>query len=255
MPRVRTIIVCFLLLVSTVGWSYAQETPPQQPKPVVVNFFVGVDTASLNQLIVIVDNQIRAGAKKITILVSSIGGDPAAAFTAYNYLRGIPAEVTTVNMGNVDSAAAILYCAGKHRYTLDGTRFLLHGVSIPVQANSLINAQDLENNLSLVKNRNQMIARVLAANTNKEEVEITDMLRGQTILNPEDAKKWGLVDEVRKEFLEPGATLVTLLAPPSQTVPIMKPAGFRTLPATPVTPQWQGLGQAPEASTQAQGNQ
>ncbi len=212
---------------------------------------MGLDTGSLNQLIALVDNQLRTGTKRITILVSSIGGDPAAAFTAYNYLRGIPAEVTTVNMGNVDSAAAILYCSGKHRYSLEGTRFLLHGVSIPVQANSLINAQDLENNLSLVRNQNQMIARVLAANTNKKEGEINDLLRGQTILGPEDAKKWGLVDEVRKEFLDPGATMVTLVVPPSQAVPVIRPTGFRTTPVTPISPQWQGIGQAPESSTQA----
>jgi hypothetical protein len=95
-----------------------------------------------------------------------------------------------------------------------------------------------------------MIARVLSANSNKKENEITDMLRGQTILNPEDAKKWGLVDEVRKEFLEPGSTLVTLLAPVSPLVPTIKPAGFKTLPATPISPQWQGIGQAPEVSVQ-----
>jgi hypothetical protein len=92
MLRVRSILLFSLLAVASL--LRAQEQQAQPPKPVVINFFVGVDTNSLNQLIGIVDNQLRAGAKKITILVSSIGGDPAAAFTAYNYLKGIPASRT-----------------------------------------------------------------------------------------------------------------------------------------------------------------
>jgi len=136
----------------------AQQQPPQPPQPpqpetqtVVINFFVMTTPDSINQLISIVDNQLRQGAKKIVILISSIGGETTSAFTAYNYLRGIPAEVTTFNIGNVDSAATVLYCAGKNRYSLPGTRFLIHSVSVQAPTNSQLDATALQTQLALVQ--------------------------------------------------------------------------------------------------------
>src|ERR1035437_5516850 len=208
-----------LLLATAFGCAGARAqvaAPPGAPlvppiqRPIVINFFVGVDTNSVNQLIGLIDNQIRAGSTDFTILISSIGGDPAAAFTAYNYFRGIHAQITTVNMGNVDSAAAILFCAGTKRYALANTRFLLHGVSIPVQGNTLINAEGLENNLALVHNQDQMVVRVLAATTNKKDADLEKVVQGQVILGPEDAKAWGLIQDIRVEFMPPNAQMITL---------------------------------------------
>jgi ATP-dependent protease ClpP protease subunit len=49
----------------------------------------------------------------IVILISSPGGDTTAAFAAYNVLRNVKADITTFNIGHVDSAAMLLFCAGK----------------------------------------------------------------------------------------------------------------------------------------------
>jgi len=65
-----------------------------------------------------VDTQLKQGRTQIVILISSPGGDVLSGFTPYKYLKGIQAEVTTINIGSVDSAATIIFCAGKKRYSV-----------------------------------------------------------------------------------------------------------------------------------------
>jgi ATP-dependent protease ClpP protease subunit len=160
-----------------------------------------------------VDMQIKNGARKITILISSNGGDPSSAFTAYNYLRGVSAEITTFNVGNVDSAAATMYCAGHNRYALPGTRFLLHGNASVISGNTMMDEAALQANLQILKNLNEMTASVIANTTKKKQSDVQNILHGQLIMTPEDAKAFGLVQDIRTEFMEPGAVMATIEVP------------------------------------------
>jgi len=170
-------------------------------------------------LIAIVNNQIRGGVHKIRIVLSSGGGDTSAAFAAYNYLRSAPAEITTFNIGNVDSAAVILYCAGKYRYSFPATRFLIHGNSLNISGTVTMDAAALQGNLELLKNLNQMVVQVVSSTVNKErQGEIDNAVRGQVILTPEEGIKWGLVHEIKATFMEPGAVLVSVSGAPSTEV-------------------------------------
>jgi ATP-dependent protease ClpP protease subunit len=100
-----------------------------QSNAVIISFVGGIDSGSMAGLLRTVNEQIQKGNKDITLLIASPGGDTTAAFAAYNVLRNVPAEITTFNIGNVDSAAMLLYCAGKKRYSMPATRFLIHGNS------------------------------------------------------------------------------------------------------------------------------
>jgi ATP-dependent Clp protease protease subunit len=214
--RLRFIFVSSVLALTLHPVARGQQANPPLIRPdqtVVIKFFVPIDFGSVNQLAQIVDAQIKNGAHKITILLSSNGGDPSSAFTAYNYLRGVSAEITTFNVGNVDSAAATVYCAGRNRYALPGTRFLLHGNSSVIPGNTLMDAAALEANLQILKNLNEMTASVIANTTNKKQSEIQNMLRGQTIFTPEEAKTFGLVQEIKSEFMGPGAIMAAVEVP------------------------------------------
>jgi hypothetical protein len=84
-----------------------------------------------------------------------------------------------------------------------------------------------------IQNQNQMVARVISANSKKRESELDDILKTETILGPDQAKDWGLVQEIRTEFYEPGAILVTVNTPAER--PPKKANEFKTLPFLPVT--------------------
>ena len=72
---------------------------------------------------------MKQGVTNFIILISSPGGSVFHGLSAYNYLKGLPATITTHNFGSVDSIGVVLYCGGSKRLSVPQARFLLHGVS------------------------------------------------------------------------------------------------------------------------------
>jgi ATP-dependent protease ClpP protease subunit len=207
----RHYVVFSVLIVLLVPALYAQS-----PAPVAIISFVGpIDSGSMAVLVRNVNEQIQHGTSKVTILVASPGGDTAAAFGAYNILRNLPVEITTFNIGNVDSAAMLLYCAGKHRYSLPATRFLIHGNSFNPLPNTSWDAAMLDAQLQQVKSLNDIVLHVISQTATKKSSEIESAIHGQQILTPEQAKQWGIVEEIRDNFMIPGATMVSVNIPQS----------------------------------------
>ncbi|MCK4844030.1 MAG: Clp protease, partial [Dehalococcoidia bacterium] len=64
-------------------------------KPVVVRFFAPVMDATVNALMSAVDQRMKQGTRDFIILVSSPGGSVVHGLSAYNYLKGLPASITT----------------------------------------------------------------------------------------------------------------------------------------------------------------
>jgi len=96
---------------------------------IVIKFFAPVIDVTINALMNAIDQQMKQGQRSFIILVSSPGGSVFHGLSAYNYLKGLPAEITTHNFGSVDSIGVVLYCGGKKRLSVPQARFLLHGVS------------------------------------------------------------------------------------------------------------------------------
>ncbi len=185
------------------------QVQPTNPEPMAIITIVGeINAMSVGQLLAVVSGQVRSGMKKIRIVIASGGGDPSAGFSAYNYLRGLQdVEISTFNVGNVDSAAVLLFCAGQNRYSVPGARFVIHGNSLTIAGNATMDAASLQGNLEILKNLNQMVVQVLDSTTGKErKTDIENAVKGQIVLTAEEAVKWGLVKEIRANFMEPGAT-------------------------------------------------
>ena len=94
------------------------------PQPTVVKFFAPVIDATINTLMQAVDQKLAAGQRNFIILVSSPGGSVFHGLSAYNYLKGLPADISTHNFGSVDSIGVILYCAGRNRLCVPQARFV-----------------------------------------------------------------------------------------------------------------------------------
>lgn len=210
-----------MLALILIGTAPAQMPSAAPPERVIINFIVPIDTNSVNMLLSVVNAQIRGGVKKITIILSSPGGDTTAAFAAYNILKSVPAEITTFNVGNIDSAAMMIYCSGKYRYSFPTpARFLIHGNALTVGGGAMFDAHMLDAQLQQLTNLNQMTVDVISATTGeKKRKEIEEAVHGQTILSPEQAKDWGIVQEIRSNFMESGAVFVSVDVPPTPAAP------------------------------------
>jgi ATP-dependent protease ClpP protease subunit len=178
--------------------------------PVVVKFFAPVVDVTINALMNVVDSKMKEGRNDFILLISSPGGSVFHGLSAYNYLRGIPANVTTHNFGSVDSIGVVLYCGGSIRLSVPQARFLLHGVSAQFPQNSSLEEKQLEERLKGLRIDIENIAKVIAANTGKSIEEVTEAMLDRTTLNPDEAKEWGLVHEIKADLFPAGAEVVSI---------------------------------------------
>jgi ATP-dependent protease ClpP protease subunit len=178
--------------------------------PIVIKFFAPVIDATINALMNAIDQKMKAGQKSFILLISSPGGNVFYGLSAYNYLKGIPADITTHNFGSVDSIGVVLYCGGKRRLSVPTARFLLHGVSVQFPQPASLEEKQLEETLKGLRIDLQNIARVIAANTGKSQDEVIQAMLDRTTLNPEEAQSWGLVDEIKVELFPPGAEVISI---------------------------------------------
>jgi ATP-dependent protease ClpP protease subunit len=144
------------------------------------------------------------------LLISSPGGDAFHGLSAYNYLKGLPLTFTTHNFGTVDSIAIVLYCVGSRRLCAPQAQFLLHGVSVSFEQGESLEESQLEERLKEMRIDAENIARVIAANTGKTVQEVASAMQTRTTLNPEEAKAWGLVHEIKAELFEIGSEVISI---------------------------------------------
>lgn len=188
------------------------------PLPTVIKFFAPVIDVTINALMNAVDQKMREGQRDFILLISSPGGSVFHGLSAYNYLRGLPANVTTHNFGSVDSIGVVLYCGGKTRLSVPQARFLLHGVSANFRQNESLEEKQLEERLKGLRIDIENIAKVVAANTGKTVEDVTGAMLERTTLNPDEAKAWGLVHDIKSDLFPNGAEVISIQfqQPPAQ---------------------------------------
>jgi hypothetical protein len=103
---------CVVLLSSLVASAQQPNAAPVMPSdvsaPDQISFLVMGDSNAVSQLVQLIGVQVRTGKNWFHIIVA-----PAQGGEVYN-------------LGQVDSAANLIFCAGNHRYAFPDSRFLIH---------------------------------------------------------------------------------------------------------------------------------
>jgi ATP-dependent Clp protease protease subunit len=132
--------------------------------------------------------------KDISLYINSPGGDITGLFAIYDTMKFIKPDVSTYCFGQAASAAAVLLAGGTKgkRFALPHARVLLHqpyggtagqASDIEIQAKEILRMRDTLNNL-------------LAMDTGQSLDKIKNDTDRDYILNANDAKEYGIVDEV-----------------------------------------------------------
>lgn len=175
-----------------------------------VKFFAPVLPESVGALMQIAENKLKQGARHMTLLISCTGGDVFQGLSAYNFLRGIPMEVTTHNFGSADSMGVVLFCAGSLRLSVPHARFLLHGATVNFSKPISLEEKQLEEKLKGLQIDMGNIARVIADTIGRERDDVLYDMLNRTTLYPEQAVEYGLVHEIRSELFPQGAELYSI---------------------------------------------
>lgn len=180
------------------------------PQTAYIKFFTGVDQTTVVRLMATIEQKLKEGVGRFVLMISSPGGNVYAGVSAYNFLKGVPAEVVTHNFGSADSIASVLYCAGSKRYAVPNARFLLHGVAMSIPQNATVNEKVLDEQIKSLRSDRETISRIIADACNRplEKVE-QDILQG-TVMNSQEAVTYGLVHEIRSELFPAGSEVIAL---------------------------------------------
>jgi ATP-dependent protease ClpP protease subunit len=108
-----------------------QQKPPET---VYVNFSAEINPSTTETLIATIRNAANQGVKTVCLMLSTPGGQVMNGLNLYNVLRGLPVELITHNVGNVDSIGNTIFMAGSKRYAGPHSTFMYHGVSAQAQA-------------------------------------------------------------------------------------------------------------------------
>jgi ATP-dependent Clp protease, protease subunit len=196
-------------------------------KEVYIRFMAPVNPQSTDTLFKAIDNAIAQKMERINLLISSPGGSVFHGLSVYNYLKGAPIEVFTYNFGSVDSIGVVMFCAGKRRFSVPHARFLIHGVRFNIGGNNSFDEKQLEEYLKGLQIDQRNIAQVIADTTEKPRDKVENDMNNRTTLNPDEAKAYGLVHEIKSELFPVDANIITIneLGPQPQAIPF--PAGIQ----------------------------
>ena len=188
-------------------------------KSACIEFFCPVNEHTVTQMLDLAKQLRKNGIERLKILISSGGGSVFHAISAYNELKGLGIEIVTHNFGSVDSSSGIIFCAGSKRYSVPHARFLIHPLGMTLNGN--FTEEQMEEQLKSFKIDVENTAGVLAEATNKDESQILKDMQDRKHLNPEQAKDYGLIDDIKIELVEAGEELHKVNStPPQQNIPM-----------------------------------
>ena len=142
-----------------------------------------------------------AGKSNITVHINSVGGDLYAGLAIYNRLKGLAANVTTVNDGLAASAGSLIFQAGNTRKMNAGSNLMVHGAAGFLYGYYQI--QDLKSAIKQLEAHNKAAINVYAEASGRDAAEIKPLVDRETWLTGADAVSEGFADEVISDEAQP----------------------------------------------------
>ncbi len=138
--------------------------------------------------------QAQDAEKDISLYINSPGGSVTAGLAIYDTMQFLSCDVATYCIGQAASMGAVLLAAGAKgkRYSLPNARIMIHqplggaegqATDISIQAKEILRLKEMLNGM-------------LASHTGRPVEEITRDTDRDNFMSPEEAKAYGLIDEV-----------------------------------------------------------
>ncbi|HEX7761574.1 MAG TPA: ATP-dependent Clp protease proteolytic subunit [Caulobacteraceae bacterium] len=134
--------------------------------------------------------------KEISLYINSPGGSVTAGMAIYDTMQYIKAPVATMCMGFAASMGSFLLMAGEpgKRVALPNTRIMLHQPSGGYQGK----VSDIERHAEDIIKTKRRINELYAKHCGRTYDEVERTLDRDHFMDAEEARTWGIVDEVWK---------------------------------------------------------
>ncbi|MCQ2572067.1 MAG: ATP-dependent Clp protease proteolytic subunit [Alphaproteobacteria bacterium] len=130
----------------------------------------------------------------ISLYINSGGGDVSAGWAIMDTMRYIKPNVSTIGMGLVASMASMILAAGEKgkRFALPNTQIMIHQPSSGTEGK----VTDMEIYLKEVQHTKKTLIQQMVEFTGRKEKEVFDAMERDNWMQPEEAKKFGIIDNV-----------------------------------------------------------
>ena len=129
----------------------------------------------------------------IHLHINSFGGDAYAGLAGLGHIRACRVPVYTYVEGSVASAATFLSMAGKRRFMTKHSFMLIHQISTWFSG-TYENLKDEKESIDALM---EMLLTFYKDNSKIKKRELTNLLKRDLWLTPEQCLAWGLIDEVK----------------------------------------------------------
>ena len=132
--------------------------------------------------------------KEIYFYINSPGGLVTSGLGIFDTMQYIKPEVSTLCIGQASSMGSFLLSAGEKgkRFSLPNSRIMVHQPSAGFQGQ----ATDIEIHANEILSLKKRLNDIYAKNTGRSPDEIKNALERDKFMSPNEAKDFGLIDQV-----------------------------------------------------------
>jgi ATP-dependent Clp protease protease subunit len=145
--------------------------------------------------------------KDVHLYINSPGGSVTAGLAVYDTMQFLTCDVNTYCIGQAASMGAILLCGGTKgkRFALPNSNIMIHQVLGGAEGQ----ATDVQIRVNYMLQLKKRLNLILANHTGRKTAQVEKDCDRDNFMSAEEAKKYGLVDEVissRKEISDDSKT-------------------------------------------------
>ena len=144
----------------------------------------------------------RQSHDEIVMVCQGWGGKYDPAVAVHDMMQAVESDVRTVSVGLVQSAGAMVSCAGApgKRHCFPNTRFVLHDMHKMIKGFY----RDLESGMQMAKMVHDVGCRLYAEHCGRTEEEVEKLLMSHedVHMTAQEALEWGVVDSIVRKWGE-----------------------------------------------------
>jgi ATP-dependent protease ClpP protease subunit len=189
------------------------QVPPHDPATttVYISFSAEINPNTTESLLAAFMGQINQGYRNFYLMLSSPGGVVMNGLNVYNVLRGLPINLTTHNVGNVDSIGNAVFLAGATRIACPHSTFMFHGVSFNANPGQNFDERAMRERLASVLSDQKRIGSIIQDRSTLPISKIRAMFRETRTIDATEAIGAGIVHQVEDVQIPAGAPVYQLV--------------------------------------------
>ena len=150
--------------------------------------------------------------------MSSVGGILDHTYYAFNLIEAMSVNIVTWNIGNIQSAANILFLCGDTRYATPGSTFFFHQTGYDMPGVRMTEPY-IQEKLKALQYDDNRSATIMASKTGKTVQDVRSWQNTELVMDTNVALAHGIIDAVRPLVIPPNAFFHQLIIGKRRTAP------------------------------------